>query len=731
MPPRASSDIRLETPSNGADPITAADFDINLLLRFEGGFYMQFRALLPFLPWADEVVAAGSEPTYSNISTFAIVDLLLNFVSFNTAALTRSPIDTTLKATFIRRVVKQLLTQNLTDEPVSTAEDYLSLVRAHVQGLEPASRAFLVVTESALQRLQPKDAPYPAELAWLTTLSWGNFTGAQENLTGARRFLNLLGDHATKESRESMVGRVTIIAAQVKAGFEKVFSDFTFPPSLLTQQIVSWFCSLKFPAVLDAQLDSVNTALTEFLRMYRYEVGTTAQQSLLTSEVFDRILRMCPTLQAIAGDAPAREAHDAMRPMLAVYEIPSAPLAEDWKTLNSSVTHLQHLVEDLGSGASLLTARVKILIDDKQHEKRVGGSKSNLTDASSKVASDVSIHGRVSSASLNELRRSPALLELVRDLNEELDAEAPSQSNILSLCLSSRLSGVVRYMTGMLDALEISDVFPRIAHLRARKLNQDSLARIAKHLWLKVFKDEVEEYPRVADATFHAAFVRDLFSAKWSSIDFEQRLLFDLDLAKSGSEFNGNYSRPKSQWFQDEHALTDAMVPISALFQELGYTGAQEANSFASILKEAREGFQHARRNVETAPSVLKRAKELIPKAVVEAQEAYSNFVGSSSALAPFPEHWLPLDSTATAKLESSKRAAKAYNDLMADLKEVMEDSPLKRAKPTPTPAPVAPSSSTSTKEKERLAKEVKLLKQKIEDLQQGHDLSPIMTQLA
>ena len=185
------------------------------------------------------------------------------------------------------------------------------------------------------------------------------------NLTGARRFLNLLGDHATKVSRESTAGRVAIISAQVGAGFEKVFSDFTFPPSLLTQQIVSWFCSLKFPAVLDTQLDSVDKALTEFLRMYRYEVGTTAQQSLLTSEVFDRILRMCPTLQAIAGDAPAREAHDAMRPMLAVYDIPSAPLVEDWKTLNSSVTHLQHLVEDLGAGTSLRTARVKILIDDK------------------------------------------------------------------------------------------------------------------------------------------------------------------------------------------------------------------------------------------------------------------------------------------------------------------------------------------------------------------------------
>ena len=222
------------------------------------------------------------------------------------------------------------------------------------------------------------------------------------NLTGARRFLNLLGDHATKISRESTAGRVAIIAAQVGADFEKVCSDFTFPPSLLTQQIVSRFCSLKFPAVLDTQLDSVDKALTEFLRMYRYEVGNTAQQSLLTSEVFDRILRMRPTLQAIAGNAPAREAHDAMRPMLAVYNIPSAPLVEDWKTLNSSATHLQHSVEDLGAGTSLLMARVNILVDDKQQEKRVGASKSSLTDPSSKAASEISIHGRVSSASLNE-----------------------------------------------------------------------------------------------------------------------------------------------------------------------------------------------------------------------------------------------------------------------------------------------------------------------------------------
>jgi len=48
---------------------------------------MQFRALLLFLPWAHEVVAAGTEPAYSIISTFDIADLFSHFVSFNTAAL--------------------------------------------------------------------------------------------------------------------------------------------------------------------------------------------------------------------------------------------------------------------------------------------------------------------------------------------------------------------------------------------------------------------------------------------------------------------------------------------------------------------------------------------------------------------------------------------------------------------------------------------------------------------
>ena len=725
MPPRASSDIRLETPTNGASPPSAADLDLHLPLRFEGA-YLQYRTLLPFLPWADEVVAAGAEPSYSNISAFSIESILLECVSFQAAAQARNPVDTTFKASFIKRVLKYFLTQNLSDEPVQTEEAYVELLQKHVQGLDLTARAFLIVTESALLKFESRDAAYTADLAFMEALSWGSFKDrSTSEYAKAKRFLRLLGDRTTKAARQDSAGRLCVVAAQIGAAFNKVYSDFTFPPTLITQQIVSWFINLKWPTSLDIQLDTVDCAFTEFLRMYRYETGTVAQQSALVSEVFSRVLSICPALQSVAGDAPSRAVHDALRPMLAAYDIPSAPLVEDWKTLNSQVEHLRHLAEDIGCSANLLTARIKILLDDKQLEKRAVASK--FTGSSEQTAKGAitdgqsQYHARVSASSLNELRRSPELLELVKSLNEELGQPAPSQSRILSLCLSSRLSGVVCYMTGVLDTLEVSDVFAQISHLRARKLNQESLARLCKHMWLTVFEGELEEFPRVADATFHPAFLRDLFMSKWSSIDFEQRLVFDLDLAKSGSTFNGNFNRPKAQWFQEEHGVTDLMAPVTILFEELGYEGAQQENSFASLLGEARQGFLHARRNPDTAPSVIRHTKELIPKAVVEAQEAYSNFFGSSSALALFPESWLPLDSTATSRLNSAKRSAKVYNDLMADLKEVMDDSVLRRDNKGASKAP--PSSSSSS---EKLKKEVKQLQDQIKAFKAKGNYPPI-----
>ena len=123
------------------------------------------------------------------------------------------------------------------------------------------------------------------------------------------------------------------------------------------------------------------------------------------------------------------------------------------------------------------------------------------------------------------------------------------------------------------------------------------------------------------------------------------------------------------------------------------------------------------------AQSVSRHTKELIPKATIEVQEAFGNSFGSSSALALCPELGLPLDSTATSRRNSSKKSAKVYNDLMADLKEVMDNLVLMH---NDKGAPKAPPSSTSSSEK--LNKEVNQLWEQIEAIKAKCNYPPSLT---
>ena len=61
MPPRPARAIHLQVPTNGAGPCTPADSDRGLPLRFAGAGLI-WRDRLPFLPWADELLAGGSRP---------------------------------------------------------------------------------------------------------------------------------------------------------------------------------------------------------------------------------------------------------------------------------------------------------------------------------------------------------------------------------------------------------------------------------------------------------------------------------------------------------------------------------------------------------------------------------------------------------------------------------------------------------------------------------------------
>jgi len=131
------------------------------------------------------------------------------------------------------------------------------------------------------------------------------------------------------------------MATQIGAGFQTVFPAFTFPAVILASQIVAWFTCLKWPKALEVSMHTLDRALTEYLRIHRYAMGTVAQQSVLISEVFGRVLQKCKVLQHVAGEAAPSDVYDALRAALSVYGIPINPLYEDWLTLDAAVAHLE------------------------------------------------------------------------------------------------------------------------------------------------------------------------------------------------------------------------------------------------------------------------------------------------------------------------------------------------------------------------------------------------------
>ena len=92
-----------------------------------------------------------------------------------------------------------------------------------------------------------------------------------------------------------------------------------------------------------------------------------------------------------------------------MYDIPITPLCEDRLTLDAAIAHHEHLVIDEGAGASQLTTRGMVLLEGKQQEERAVSQKdlAHDSDTSSKSTGNLTGHsGRISSAGLNELRRS-------------------------------------------------------------------------------------------------------------------------------------------------------------------------------------------------------------------------------------------------------------------------------------------------------------------------------------
>ena len=99
-----------------------------------------------------------------------------------------------------------------------------------------------------------------------------------------------------------------------------------------------------------------------------------------------------------------------------------------------------------------------------------------------------------------------------------------------------------------------------------------------------MFKQNIKDTPRLKDCTFGNKFTYQLLTGDWSSIDFEQRLLFDVNAARAGQAYSNAHNRASKIWFAQEHDIGDLLAPISKLFLCIGYDGAAEHNSCAALL---------------------------------------------------------------------------------------------------------------------------------------------------
>ena len=131
--------------------------------------------------------------------------------------------------------------------------------------------------------LAARAVDFTGALEWLGHVTWASFKDDKNICADAQRFLRLLGYRATAGSRQEITGRARVMVTQTGAGFQTVFPAFTFPAVILASQIAAWFMCPKWPAckALGVPVYTLGRALTEYLRMHRYAMGTVAQQSVL------------------------------------------------------------------------------------------------------------------------------------------------------------------------------------------------------------------------------------------------------------------------------------------------------------------------------------------------------------------------------------------------------------------------------------------------------------------
>ena len=498
MPSRPALPVEYQIPTNGTNPLTfgPADFDaaLDLPLHFSKG-ELRWRRLLPFLPWADEVVARGARITYSTVSFFEIEGLLLEIADM-TALRLETAIDTSIAVSAVFRIMNYIRLQGWFPSPSSSCEHFIQVVREHKLQMPPIELAVFTIRDTDIVKFVPRVAPYGLEHRWLQLWTWAKARDREDRLTTTVWTLKLLGPHDVRASlaSRSIGQRLTSIAGRFGAGFIRTHTEFTFSDLEISSQVPVWVRAFKRPTELSATPIDESDALSEFLRAYRFSQASAAEKSAMVADVFDKVLVATPSLAKLAGQATPLQAYNASRPMLKVFEITPDPLLMDWQTLDGRVGHMLEIVASMPLSADFLVKKVAMIMDDENathvtHFPRSDGTR-NTGDVDGFSAG-------IDPTSFTLLRRSAELQAVVTKLTLELGRSKPRRNVVIKLCLRSRLSGVVRYITGALDTLHVHDMFGQITHHRAQKLHASTLDPISKALWLSVFKTDIAETPRL------------------------------------------------------------------------------------------------------------------------------------------------------------------------------------------------------------------------------------------
>ena len=705
MPPRPALPIFYQTPLNGVDPPGPGDFDADLPLRFTRG-ELRWRKIVPFLQWADEAVPRGSLINYSTVSFFEIEALLMDTVDI-TALRAEYVVDTTLAVSAVFRILNFIRLQGWFSEasPCSSYEHFIRTVRSNKLTLSPTELSIFTIRPIDVCKFLPRVVAYSLDHRWLQLWTWEKARDREGRLTTTMWILKLLGSRASLASR-AIGSRLTSIAARFGAAFIRNNAEFTFTEQELAAQVPVWVRAFKYPSELSVTPVDEAEALSEFLRAYRFSQASPADKSTMVADVFDKVLVATPSLAKLAGDADPLQAYHAFRPLLKTFEITSDPLLSDWLTLDSRVAGMLEIVASMPLAEDLLSKRVNMIIEDEKATNRGYTGKLDVARVPGEVDG---FTASIDPTSITLLRRSAQLQKIVQKLSQEMAKASPKRNKVIRICLRSQLSGVVRYIVGAVDTLQVHEVFGQITHYRAQKLHVSTLDTISKALWLAVFKDDIVDTPRLKNCSFSNRFTYQLLTGDWASIDFEQRLLFDVNAARSGQTYNNTNNRSPKLWLLTEHDLGDLMVPISKLFCLLGYPEAMHENSCAAVLGRGIEGFRHARAYPLTADTIQSKSRQMLQDAFKDAQGSWSSFFRDKSAAAPFPVTWLSLESTCDMSLEAAKKSSRTFNDWTADLGGLMNTAPLMQPPPAQPKGKLTPAEELAkiTADNKRLREEI------------------------